>query len=218
MPDWCFVDDANPDWDAACEQRNNSKYTQFDIELSVAAQRRLGADLDHGHLRVRERRNQRLHRARHDSGADERRVGRRVPGAAAQRCARRRAASSSSPACRTSKRTRSSFGFGQERRGTSTFTSAGGERERCRRRPEPERHVQDRRREVHAGFAVLRGIHESDMEHHRPPGADARRALGVGREEASPTRRTYRITSRRPRARRRRRSARRRTGMTSTGG
>jgi iron complex outermembrane receptor protein len=33
MPGWCFVEDADPDWDAACEQRNNSKYTQFDINL-----------------------------------------------------------------------------------------------------------------------------------------------------------------------------------------
>jgi iron complex outermembrane receptor protein len=33
MPDWCFVEDADPDWDAACEQRNNSKYKQFDVNL-----------------------------------------------------------------------------------------------------------------------------------------------------------------------------------------
>jgi len=33
MTDWCFVDDADPDWDAACEQRNNSKYTQYDVNV-----------------------------------------------------------------------------------------------------------------------------------------------------------------------------------------
>jgi iron complex outermembrane receptor protein len=35
MNDWCFVDDANPDWDAACEQVNESDYTQFDVNLTV---------------------------------------------------------------------------------------------------------------------------------------------------------------------------------------
>jgi iron complex outermembrane receptor protein len=34
MPDWCFLDDANPDWDAACEQLNESKYRQFDVNLT----------------------------------------------------------------------------------------------------------------------------------------------------------------------------------------
>jgi iron complex outermembrane receptor protein len=33
MTDWCFVDDADPDWDPACEQRNNSKYAQFDTNV-----------------------------------------------------------------------------------------------------------------------------------------------------------------------------------------
>ncbi len=33
MPDWCFVEDANPDWDVACEQRNDSKYSQFDVNV-----------------------------------------------------------------------------------------------------------------------------------------------------------------------------------------
>ena len=34
LPDWCFIDDANPDWDAACELSNTSKYEQFDINLA----------------------------------------------------------------------------------------------------------------------------------------------------------------------------------------
>ncbi|HZL96959.1 MAG TPA: TonB-dependent receptor, partial [Vicinamibacterales bacterium] len=34
MPDWCFLDDANPDWDAACEQYNDSEYQQFDVNLT----------------------------------------------------------------------------------------------------------------------------------------------------------------------------------------
>jgi iron complex outermembrane recepter protein len=34
MPDWCFLDNAHPDWDAACEQRNRSKYRQFDTNLA----------------------------------------------------------------------------------------------------------------------------------------------------------------------------------------
>jgi iron complex outermembrane receptor protein len=33
MPDWCFLDDPNPDWDAMCEQWNKSKYTQFDANV-----------------------------------------------------------------------------------------------------------------------------------------------------------------------------------------
>ncbi len=33
MPDWCFIEDADPDWDAACEQSNNSKYMQFDTNV-----------------------------------------------------------------------------------------------------------------------------------------------------------------------------------------
>jgi iron complex outermembrane receptor protein len=33
MPDWCFLDDADPDWDPACEQINASEYTQFDLNV-----------------------------------------------------------------------------------------------------------------------------------------------------------------------------------------
>jgi iron complex outermembrane receptor protein len=33
MPDWCFLDDANPDWDPLCEQYNNSEFTQFDATV-----------------------------------------------------------------------------------------------------------------------------------------------------------------------------------------
>jgi iron complex outermembrane receptor protein len=33
MPDWCFLDDADPDWDAACDQVNSSTYTQFDFNI-----------------------------------------------------------------------------------------------------------------------------------------------------------------------------------------
>ena len=33
MPDWCFLDDANPDWDDLCRQWNKSDYTQFDMNL-----------------------------------------------------------------------------------------------------------------------------------------------------------------------------------------
>ena len=38
MPDWCFLDDANPDWDDLCRQWNNAKYTQVDanIEWQIA--------------------------------------------------------------------------------------------------------------------------------------------------------------------------------------
>ena len=35
MPSWCFIDDADPDWDAACEQINESDYTQFDVNLTL---------------------------------------------------------------------------------------------------------------------------------------------------------------------------------------
>jgi hypothetical protein len=34
MPDWCFLDDADPDWDAACEQFNESEYRQFDVNIT----------------------------------------------------------------------------------------------------------------------------------------------------------------------------------------
>jgi iron complex outermembrane receptor protein len=34
MPDWCFLDDADPDWDAACEQTNRSEYRQFDANVT----------------------------------------------------------------------------------------------------------------------------------------------------------------------------------------
>jgi iron complex outermembrane receptor protein len=34
MPDWCFLDDADPDWDAACEQTNRSEYRQFDVNVT----------------------------------------------------------------------------------------------------------------------------------------------------------------------------------------
>ena len=33
MPDWCFLDDANPDWDDLCRQWNKSDYTQFDANI-----------------------------------------------------------------------------------------------------------------------------------------------------------------------------------------
>jgi iron complex outermembrane receptor protein len=33
MPDWCFLDDANPDWDDLCRQWNRSDYTQFDANI-----------------------------------------------------------------------------------------------------------------------------------------------------------------------------------------
>ena len=33
MPDWCFVDDADPDWDELCRQWNNAKYTQVDANV-----------------------------------------------------------------------------------------------------------------------------------------------------------------------------------------
>ena len=35
MPDWCFLDDADPDWDTACEQVNESEYDQFDVNLTL---------------------------------------------------------------------------------------------------------------------------------------------------------------------------------------
>jgi iron complex outermembrane recepter protein len=33
MPDWCFIDDANPDWDDLCRQWNDSKYSQLDANI-----------------------------------------------------------------------------------------------------------------------------------------------------------------------------------------
>jgi iron complex outermembrane receptor protein len=34
-PSWCFLDDANPDWDTLCEQINESTYEQFDANVSL---------------------------------------------------------------------------------------------------------------------------------------------------------------------------------------
>jgi iron complex outermembrane recepter protein len=34
LPDWCFIDDADPDWDPACEQANESNYQQLDFNVS----------------------------------------------------------------------------------------------------------------------------------------------------------------------------------------
>jgi len=33
MPDWCFIDDIDPDWDPICEQWNNSELDQFDVTV-----------------------------------------------------------------------------------------------------------------------------------------------------------------------------------------
>ncbi|HMB72459.1 MAG TPA: TonB-dependent receptor plug domain-containing protein, partial [Gammaproteobacteria bacterium] len=33
MPDWCFIDDIDPDWDPVCEQWNNSELDQFDVTV-----------------------------------------------------------------------------------------------------------------------------------------------------------------------------------------
>ncbi len=33
MPDWCFLDGPDPDWDELCRQWNNSKYTQVDANI-----------------------------------------------------------------------------------------------------------------------------------------------------------------------------------------
>lgn len=33
MPDWCFLDDADPDWDAACEQRNDAELELFSVNV-----------------------------------------------------------------------------------------------------------------------------------------------------------------------------------------
>jgi iron complex outermembrane receptor protein len=41
MPDWCFLDDADPDWDAMCEQYNNSEFTQFDATVEWQINERL---------------------------------------------------------------------------------------------------------------------------------------------------------------------------------
>jgi iron complex outermembrane receptor protein len=35
MPDWCFIDDGDPDWDALCEQTNESQYDQVDVNVEL---------------------------------------------------------------------------------------------------------------------------------------------------------------------------------------
>jgi iron complex outermembrane receptor protein len=34
MPDWCFLDDSDPDWDDLCRQWNKSDYTQIDANIN----------------------------------------------------------------------------------------------------------------------------------------------------------------------------------------
>jgi len=34
MPSWCFLDDANPDWDDKCRQWNKATYSQFDTNVT----------------------------------------------------------------------------------------------------------------------------------------------------------------------------------------
>src|SRR5690606_14106626 len=34
MPDWCFLDDPDPDWDDMCLQWNRAQYTQFDATVN----------------------------------------------------------------------------------------------------------------------------------------------------------------------------------------
>ena len=34
MPSWCFLDDANPDWDDQCRQWNTAEYKQLDMNLT----------------------------------------------------------------------------------------------------------------------------------------------------------------------------------------
>ncbi len=34
-PDFCFLDDSNPDWDEACAQRNDNRYRQVDARLGM---------------------------------------------------------------------------------------------------------------------------------------------------------------------------------------
>jgi iron complex outermembrane receptor protein len=34
-PSWCFLDDANPDWDTLCETTNGATYEQFDANVSL---------------------------------------------------------------------------------------------------------------------------------------------------------------------------------------
>jgi hypothetical protein len=34
MPSWCFLDDADPDWDDLCRQWNDSDYTQLDMNVT----------------------------------------------------------------------------------------------------------------------------------------------------------------------------------------
>jgi iron complex outermembrane receptor protein len=41
MPDWCFLDDANPDWDDLCRQWNKSDYTQLDANINWQITERL---------------------------------------------------------------------------------------------------------------------------------------------------------------------------------
>jgi iron complex outermembrane receptor protein len=34
MPDWCFLDGPNPDWEEMCRQWNQARYTQFDMNVT----------------------------------------------------------------------------------------------------------------------------------------------------------------------------------------
>jgi iron complex outermembrane recepter protein len=51
-PDFCFLDDSNPDWDDACAQKNNNRYYQLDSKLAWKLGEDTRATLTAGYARL----------------------------------------------------------------------------------------------------------------------------------------------------------------------
>ena len=160
MPDWCFLDDANPDWDAACEQINESDYRAVRRQRRLGAERSLDVDVDDRPVGLRKL------TASPIGSCSAPRLGtmtsspKSLPRAAAQhrvRSVRRRDRPSyfeedvyGSPG---------TGGPNYDRRGTSSFPT-GGEWQRCRRRQRAERTVHDRLVGRSPEFGVDWGLRE----------------------------------------------------------
>ena len=185
MPDWCFLDDADPDWDAACEQINESEYQQFDVNLTWDINDRwtftsitgLSEFESHGiadwvMIGTEKRHN--------DTESD-------VVYQELQLNAAFDRFDLVTGLSYFQEDVYGSPGTGSpnyDRRGTSSLRYAGRQWQRRRRRHRPERLVRRGRHRRPTGLAVARGVCEPHLAHHRSAQSHARRALRARRERS----------------------------------
>ena len=177
MPDWCFLDDGNPDWDTSCEQTNESDYSQFSVNAAWQFESGLELHLDHRRFGLRERGPHRLGDDRHEGRPDQRRVRRDVPGAAAHRGLRARRPRDGCLVLRGGlelRRGRCSSGAG--RASITVPVDVRGYAARCRRNEHvpPGRSVRHDRHRDRSNHDVVRGIRELGLAPDRPLHGDAR--------------------------------------------